>query len=71
MKVVMILQTRKILHFNFKYNLKDLGFQQAFNTLNTFQYLAPIGKYIEGKFNSTLILDGILDQNLMPKIQYT
>lgn len=54
--------------FNLKYDLRQISFQQAFNALNTFQKLAPIGKYIEGNFNSSLIMDGNLGKDLMPKL---
>ncbi len=54
--------------FSFKYDLSGLDFQQAFTTLNTFEQLAPIGKYIDGKFNSTLLLNGVLGQDLYPKL---
>ncbi|MEQ8703228.1 MAG: AsmA-like C-terminal region-containing protein [Phaeodactylibacter sp.] len=54
--------------FSFKYDLSKLQFQEAFNTFNTFEKLAPIGKYIKGRFNSTLILDGKLGQDLYPKL---
>ncbi|KGE85662.1 MAG: AsmA-like C-terminal region-containing protein [Phaeodactylibacter xiamenensis] len=54
--------------FSFKYDLSGLQFQDAFSTFNTFEQLAPIGKYIKGRFNSTLILDGKLGQDLYPKL---
>lgn len=54
--------------FSFKYDLSNLEFQEAFNTFNTFEQLAPIGKYIKGRFNSTLLLDGKLGQDLYPKL---
>lgn len=54
--------------FSFKYNLQSLDFQEAFNTLNTFQAIAPIGQFIEGEFNSTLIMDGKLGKDLMPQL---
>ncbi|MCB0615064.1 MAG: hypothetical protein KDC75_17220 [Phaeodactylibacter sp.] len=56
-------------NFRFKYDLKQLDFRQAFNTLNTFQQLAPIGKYITGSFSSTMIMDGKLGNDLMPKLE--
>lgn len=55
--------------FSFKYDLQKLDFQQAFNTLNTFQQLAPIGKYIKGTFSSTMIMDGKLGSDMMPKLE--
>jgi hypothetical protein len=48
--------------------MKDLDFGKAFATLNTFAALAPIGKFIEGKLNSDLIISGKLGQDLFPKL---
>jgi vacuolar-type H+-ATPase subunit H len=55
--------------FSFKYDLQNLDFQQAFTSFNTFEQLAPIGKFIKGNFNSTLIMDGQLGKNMMPVIE--
>lgn len=52
--------------FEFKYDLQSMDFQRSFNTFNTFQALAPVGKFIEGKFNSSLIMNGVLGQDMMP-----
>lgn len=52
--------------FTLKYDLQNLSFQKAFNTFNTFQVMAPIGQYINGKFNSTMIMDSELGPDLMP-----
>jgi len=54
--------------FNLTYDLKSLDFNQAFNTFNTFQKLAPIGKFIKGNFTSTLTMDGLLGKDMMPNI---
>ncbi|MCB0565549.1 MAG: hypothetical protein KDD01_14350 [Phaeodactylibacter sp.] len=56
-------------NFRFKYDLQKLDFRQAFSTLNTFQQLAPIGKFITGSFSSTMIMDGSLGSDLMPKLE--
>lgn len=54
--------------FNIKYDLERLDFQKTFNTLNTFQKLAPVGKYIDGRFTTSLIMDGKLGNDMMPKL---
>ena len=54
--------------FTFKYDLNKLDFKQSFNTFNTFQQLAPIGKFISGNFSSSLILEGELGKNMYPKL---
>lgn len=55
--------------FRFHYDLKSLDFKQAFDKLNTFAALAPIGKYVEGTFNSDLIMEGKLGEDLFPKLE--
>lgn len=55
--------------FGMKLDLQNLIFQQVFQTFNTFQTLAPIGQYIQGRLNSTLVLEGILGSDLMPDLQ--
>jgi hypothetical protein len=55
--------------FGMKLDLQNLIFQQAFQTFNTFQVLAPIGQYIQGRLNSTLVLEGILGSDLLPDLK--
>ena len=55
-------------YFNFKYDLSSFDFKQSFNTFNTFQTLAPIGKYIDGTFNSKLIMEGRLNPDMTPDL---
>jgi AsmA-like C-terminal region len=52
--------------FKMALDLKNIDFQQSFTTLNTFQKLAPIGKFLTGKFNTTMTMDGALGKDLMP-----
>lgn len=54
--------------FNFKFELEEVDFSQAFNSLNTLQQLAPIGQYVNGTFNSSLVMDGKMGQDMMPLI---
>jgi len=54
--------------FDMDYDVKRLDFQNAFEKLNTFAALAPIGKFIEGQFNTTLKVNGILGQDMMPDL---
>lgn len=53
--------------FSMKFDLNKMNFQKAFNTFNSFQKLAPIGKFIEGVFTTSLIMDGKLGKDLMPQ----
>jgi hypothetical protein len=53
--------------FALKYDLSRLSFQEAFSTVNTFEKLAPIGKFIRGNFTSNMSMEGTLDQDMTPK----
>ena len=44
------------------------SFNTAFNTFNTSETLAPIGKFIDGKFNTTLSMYGILGKDMIPDL---
>ena len=50
------------------FDVADMDFKESFNTLNTFQAAAPIGKYIDGSYNTTLIMSGLLDKDMMPRL---
>ena len=52
--------------FNIKYDMQQLDFQKSFNALNTFQAIAPVAKFINGSFSSSLIMDGVIGKDLMP-----
>ncbi len=54
--------------FDMDYQVSKLDFQTAFEKLNTFQMLAPIGKYIEGKFNTKINLKGVIGNDLLPDL---
>ncbi len=54
--------------FDMDYTVNRFDFQNAFSTLNTFEALAPIGKFIEGQFNSTLKMKGALGPDMLPKL---
>lgn len=52
--------------FDFGMKLNRIDFQQAFSKFNTFQMIAPIGKYLQGTFNTDLNLSSDLKKDLMP-----
>jgi hypothetical protein len=54
--------------FDFGMKLTNIDFQKAFNTFNTFQAIAPIGKYIQGNFNTDLTMSSNLTKDLMPDL---
>lgn len=50
------------------YDVKDLDVEKTFYTFNTVQKLMPIGKFIAGKINSQLSMNGSLGDNMMPDL---
>ncbi len=54
--------------FRFQYDLSSLDFGQAFAVLNSFAALAPVGKFLSGRFNSELMVEGKLGPDLFPKL---
>ncbi len=54
--------------FDFAMELQRFDFQQSFNTFNTFQVLAPIGKFVTGMFNTRLSISSNLKKDLMPDL---
>jgi hypothetical protein len=52
--------------FDMDYKISSVNYQDAFNTLNTFQTLAPIGKFIEGKLNTSFNMSGDLGKDMLP-----
>lgn len=52
--------------FRFHYDMQSLRFNKAFQFLNTFKQLAPIAEYINGQFNSDLVVTGKLGNDLYP-----
>jgi hypothetical protein len=54
--------------FDFKYNMDDLKFQEMFEKSESFKRLAPIAAFIEGIFNSTLIISGPLKNDMLPDL---
>ena len=54
--------------FHLRYDLQNLDFQQVYKQVNTFQVLAPIGRYLTGRFSSNLVMDGILGDQMIPDL---
>ena len=55
--------------YHFKLDLRSLDFGESFNTFNTFSSFAPIGKLVSGQFSSSLVMDGVLGEDMMPKLE--
>ena len=52
--------------FDMETTLSAMDFNNAFKTFNTFEKLAPIGKFIDGKFNTKLSMNGLLGKDMIP-----
>lgn len=53
---------------NFQYQLANLDVEQTFKAFNTVKYLMPVGQFISGKLNSSLVLTGKLGDDMMPQL---
>ncbi len=54
--------------FDAKLDLNSLNFSKVFETSNTFKILVPIAEHINGLFHSTLVFEGPLGQDMLPKL---
>ena len=54
---------------DFGLDILQFDIQQAFNAFNTFQVLAPIGRYALGVFSANLSLSSLLDNTLSPLLE--
>jgi vacuolar-type H+-ATPase subunit H len=52
--------------FNMDIAMQNMGFRDAFQTFATVKTLAPVAQLIDGKFNTTLSMSGILGKDMMP-----
>jgi len=52
--------------FDMDYKVSNLNYGDAFDKLNTFQALAPIGKFIDGTFNTNFKMSGNLGKDMLP-----
>jgi hypothetical protein len=54
--------------FSVKLDLSKIKFVEAFSKIDMFKKAAPIAEYIDGIFNSTLVMKGKLGHNMMPEL---
>lgn len=52
--------------FEFAYDMKKFNANEAYKQLDMVKAIAPIMAYVDGEFNSTFSLNGILGDNMMP-----
>lgn len=55
--------------FNIKLDLGNVDIPTTFKTFNTFQAMAPVGRFIQGKLNSTFLFASVLGQDMMPDLK--
>ena len=55
--------------FDLKYDIQGASFKQAFEKLNTVQQLAPIAKFLEGTFNTNMVMSSSLGPDMLPRLQ--
>ncbi|MEL6922927.1 MAG: AsmA-like C-terminal region-containing protein [Bacteroidota bacterium] len=54
--------------FDLDYTLQRMDFEKAFSQFNTFEALAPVGKFIKGNFNTKMSFNGVLGKDMMPEL---
>lgn len=52
--------------YSFKLDLNKIKYGDAFATFDMMKKAAPIAEYLDGFFNTSLVMKGILGQNMMP-----
>ncbi len=52
--------------FDMNMALQNMGFKEAFQTFASVKALAPIMQYMDGKFNTSLSMTGLLGKDMMP-----
>jgi AsmA-like C-terminal region len=52
--------------FDMNFALQNMGFKSAYDNFITVKKLAPIAQLIDGKFNTTLSIKGLLGKDMMP-----
>ncbi len=53
-------------NFNIDLALQNMGFKDAFQTFATVKALAPVAQLMDGKFNTTLSMSGLLGKDMTP-----
>lgn len=54
--------------FDFKYDMSNISFKQAFEKLNTVKKLAPIAAYINGNFSTNMVMSSEIGKDMMPNL---
>jgi len=54
--------------FDMDFNISQFSFKESFKKLNTIQTLAPIVKFMEGRFDTKLKLSGVVGKDMLPDL---
>ncbi len=54
--------------YNMDMAIQNMGFRDAFQNFTTVKTLAPVAQLMDGKFNTTLSLSGLLGKDMMPDL---
>ena len=54
--------------FSYDMAIKDFDIETVVSTFNTVDEMAPYAKNMKGRFNTSLNIDGVLDQEMMPDL---
>ena len=54
--------------FHYNMDIEDFNIETVTSTFNTIDEMAPYAKNMKGRFNTSLEVDGILDQEMMPDL---
>ncbi len=52
--------------FDFKYDMSQIPFKSLFEKSSLFKKLNPFAEYLDGKFNSTLVISGPIGEDMFP-----
>ncbi|MBL4593760.1 MAG: AsmA family protein [Flavobacteriales bacterium] len=54
--------------FSYDMDINDFDIETVTSTFNTIDEMAPYAKNMKGRFNTSLIVNGVLDQEMMPDL---
>jgi hypothetical protein len=58
----------KLPGFHYDMDIEDFNIETVTSTFNTINEMAPYAKNMKGRFNTSLKVDGVLDQEMMPDL---
>ena len=55
--------------FGFRLDIAELAFSKAYESFSAIRAFVPVAKFIDGKFNGSLNLGGVLNKEMMPELE--